>query len=73
MQQNVRSIPQNVYKLIHAIYLGEVNESHDMHLLTMIPYRKYTVLKPIYLQYSYHKLFANQMFLIPRENYQIHR
>ena len=43
LQLNVRINPQNIYILNHKIVSAEVNESHNIHLLKIMPYNKSTV------------------------------
>ena len=72
VQKNARSISQSIYKLEHTIVPAELNKSHNADLLKITPYKKWTLLRPIYSQSTYQKLFVNKMFQIPLENNQCH-
>ena len=63
-KQNVRIIPPNMCILRHTIVSAKVTKLNKVTLLKMTPYRKFTVLKPIYGQWPYHALVANQKFQI---------
>ena len=53
--------------------LDEINKYHTVNLLKMTPYKKCTRFKHINVQWSFHKLVANQFFQIQRNNDQVYK
>ena len=72
-QSNVKNTPLYIYILGHKIVSDKVKKSHDVHLLKMTPYNKCTRFKHINVQWSFHKLVANQFFQIQRNNDQVYK